>query len=65
MERPVTDTIADTGNCEQADTGPTQANQPHDTLRSTVALNDIQNRILAQPEPVADLPIELAFADEL
>jgi hypothetical protein len=44
---------------------PIQANQPHGTLRSTVALNDIQNRILAQPEPVADLPIELAFADEL
>ena len=44
---------------------PTQAKQCHGTLRGTVALHNIQNRILAQPEPVADLPIGLAFADEL
>jgi hypothetical protein len=33
--------------------------------RYAVALHNIQDRILAQPEPAADFPIRLAFADEL
>jgi TnpA family transposase len=32
---------------------------------SAIALDDIEDRILAQPEPVAYFPIRLAFTDEL
>jgi hypothetical protein len=34
-------------------------------LRSAIALNDIQDGILAQPQPMAYFPVRLAFADEL
>ena len=34
-------------------------------LSSAIALYDIQDRILAQPEPVAYFPVRLAFANEL
>jgi hypothetical protein len=37
----------------------------HDTLCSAIALDDGQDRILAQPEPMTNLPIRLAFADKL
>ena len=34
-------------------------------LGNTVALDDIYDRILAQPESVAYFPVRLAFADKL
>jgi hypothetical protein len=39
---------------------PARSNQRH-----AVAFDYIEDRILAQPEPAADFPIRLAFANEL
>ena len=34
-------------------------------LCSAIALDDVQDGIFAQPEPMANLPIRLTFADKL
>ena len=34
-------------------------------LGCAVTLNDAQDRVLAQPQPVADFPIRLTFTDQL
>jgi hypothetical protein len=41
-----------------------RSNWIHVMLRSAVALYDIQDRILAQPESVTNFPTQLAFADK-
>ena len=34
-------------------------------LRRPIAFDDVENRILTQPEPMAYFPVRLTFADEL
>jgi hypothetical protein len=38
---------------------------PQCLLRGSVAFDDVEHRILAQPEPMANFPVRLAFADKL